>query len=226
MYDTQSISNLIRSLFPSGVQVAVSQGLGDVDMLYDEERKLISHAGQKRQGEFAAGRLCAMNALEGLGINGSPILMDSKGAPIWPDGVIGSISHAKGCCAAVVALDGGENSLGLDIEEVGRVKDDIWSYTFLPEEMDWLRLQSDESAKWASVIFGAKEAFYKAQYPLTHAWLGFKDVVIDVDQGAGKFTVRLLLDFGPWSQDEVFSGGYVFFDGYVAAGINLSQGFR
>ncbi len=226
MDDTQSISNLIRALFSNTVQVAVSQELGDVDMLYDEERKLISHAGQKRQGEFAAGRLCAMNALEGLGINGSPILMDAKGAPIWPDGVIGSISHAKGCCAAVVALKEGENSLGLDIEELERVKEDIWNYTFLPEEIDWLRLQSDESSKWASVLFGAKEAFYKAQYPLTQSWLGFKDVVIEVDQEEGTFSVRLLLDFGAWSQDEVFSGKYAFFDDYVAAGINLTQGFR
>lgn len=225
MDDTQSIEDSIRSLFTNPVQVAVSQDAGDVGMLYEEERKLIIHAAPKRQAEFAAGRLCARDALEDLGVNGSPILMDAKGAPIWPEGVIGSIAHAKGCCAAVVALDQGENSLGLDIEETGRVKESVWSYTFLPEEIEWLRLQSDESAKWASVIFGAKEAFYKAQYPLTHSWLGFQDVLINIDQGAGTFTARLLLDLKEWSQDEVFSGRYVFFDAYVAAGITLSEGF-
>lgn len=228
MNEDADVSDLIKGLFSGkDVAVVVSWGVGDVGMIYDEERELVRHAGEKRQMEFAAGRECARDALGRLGVEGSPVLMDSQGAPVWPEGVIGSIAHAKGCCAAVVALSDGGESVGLDIEEVGRVKESVWDYVFLPKEVEWLRMQSDMAGQWAGVLFTAKEAFYKAQYPLSGLWLGFRDVVVGIDEGGergtmnGEITVRLLKDFWEWSEGEVFSGRYGFFEGYVGVGVGL-----
>jgi 4'-phosphopantetheinyl transferase EntD len=215
--------DLIASLFSHPVFVALSQAEGLIDQLYKEERALIEHAIKKRQNDFAVGRLCAKKALSALGIENFPVLMNPKGAPIWPAGVSGSISHAKGCCAAVVAQIQDGESLGLDIEEISRIKESIWEYAFCPEEIVWLRTQSTESPKWASVIFAAKEAFYKAQYPITHSWFGFKDAVILIDKESYEFTVRLLTELGEWSKAKSFKGKYAFFNEHVAAGIWINK---
>lgn len=201
----------------------MSQEPGLVDELYKEEQALIEHAIKKRQGDFAAGRLCARMGLANLGIEEFPLLMDDKGAPVWPGGVTGSISHARGCCAAVVTRAHKGESLGLDIEEVNRVKEFVWEYGFGSEEITWLKKQSVDSQKCASVIFSGKEAFYKAQYPLTHSWLGFKDVVITIDKEPMEFTVRLLVDLGKWSKGMLFNGRYVFLGKYVAAGVWIEK---
>lgn len=216
-------SDIIESLFSNSVQVAISPKQPSLNQLYKEEQVLIEHAIEKRQNDFTAGRMCAKKALANLGIKEFPVLMDSKGAPTWPAGVSGSISHARSCCAAVVARVQKGESLGLDIEEVSRIKESVWEYSFGPEEISWLRKQSAESQKWASVIFAAKEAFYKAQYPLTHSWLGFKDAIILIDQASGEFTVELLMELGEWSKGKLFKGKYGFFNDYVAAGVWINS---
>ena len=203
--DTQDHRNVIASLFPNRVSVSTSREAGSLDKLYNEEQALIVHAILKRQSDFAAGRICAKAALADLGIHQFPILMDPKGAPLWPSGVSGTISHAKAYCAAVVAHVQKGQSLGLDIEEVARLKESIWDYAFNPQEIAQLK-HSAEPQKWASVIFAAKEAFYKAQYPLTRSWLGFKDALVSLDQESNQFTIELLITLEPWGKFTYFKG--------------------
>lgn len=211
--------DVITSLFPKPVQVAISNDDIPISQLYKEEQALIEHAINKRQMNFAAGRICAKRALSNIGIEEYPILMDDKGAPIWPVGIIGSISHATGYCVAVVARAKLGESLGLDVEEVARIKESIWLYSFCSEEVVWLRSQSTKSQQWASVMFAAKEAFYKAQYPLTHSWLGFKDVVVSIDQYSEEFELSLLGPLKHWPAGRTFKGRFQFFESYIAAGI-------
>lgn len=201
------------------MEVALSESRGLIEDLHVEEKDLISHAMGKRQGEFAAGRLCAKEALAKLGILDFPILKDEKGAPIWPEGISGSISHAKGCCAAVVVEVAKGESLGLDIEEVNRLTEDLWEYVFVPEEIEWLRKQGNQSQMWASVIFSAKEAFYKAQYPISLAWVGFQDVAIEIKSQGEEYIIRLLIDIEPWKKGKEFIGKYCFFSTYVVSGV-------
>lgn len=220
---SESDGGIIASLFPNKVAVATSREEGVLEKLYKEEQSLISHAIDKRQKDFTAGRLCAKSALAELGVEHFPILMDSKGAPVWPLGVAGSISHAKACCAAVVSIVQKGESIGLDIEEVSRIKESVWDYAFGPIEIEWLKDHSEQSQKFASVMFAAKEAFYKAQYPLTHHWLGFKDVVVSVDPGSQGFAVELLKDLERWEKGTVFKGRFDFFDIYTAAGVFIES---
>ncbi|MDF2823998.1 MAG: 4-phosphopantetheinyl transferase EntD, partial [Mycobacterium sp.] len=51
---------------------------------------------------------------------------------------------------------------------------------------------------WDRILFCAKEATYKAWFPLTHRWLGFEDAHItfatDPTGSAGTFTSEILID--------------------------------
>jgi 4'-phosphopantetheinyl transferase superfamily len=46
---------------------------------------------------------------------------------------------------------------------------------------------------WGRLLFSAKEAVYKAWYPLTGRWLGFKHACLTIDP-AGAFAATLLID--------------------------------
>ena len=225
-YNNQLSEDAIASLFPHNVGVAMSTISGAVEDLYPEEVALIDHAIHKRQTEFASGRLCAKQALASLGIHDYPLLMDNKRAPIWPKGVSGSISHTSDLCVAVASNVKESQSLGVDIEEDNRLRPDLWPQFLIQEGVDLLNQlhPSEDPIKWATVMFAAKEAFYKAQYPLTKSWLGFKDVTVVIDDMAEpKFHIELLIDLeGFWKKGTTFEGRYAFFDRFVYAGLMIN----
>ena len=57
----------------------------------------------KRQREFATGRRLAHGLLTELGVGGGPLLPGRDRAPIWPDGVVGTISHSRAWCVVAAA---------------------------------------------------------------------------------------------------------------------------
>ena len=95
---------------------------GDASLLYPEEAVSVAKAVPKRVGEFAAGRLCARRALAEFGITGVPLTMAPDRAPVWPESMVGSITHTRGLCAAVVAERRRFASLGIDVEVAGDVE--------------------------------------------------------------------------------------------------------
>ena len=154
-------------------------GDGDESQLHPDEAAWIGHASGKRRREFAAGRICARAALLELGVAADqPLGSGQDRAPLWPDGVIGSISHTADYCIAVLArADGSGDGIGIDAERYGRVGDHLHRTIFTTAERAWLgRLPGPERAETATTLFSGKEAFYKAQHPLTRSWVGFKDV--------------------------------------------------
>lgn len=154
-------------------------GPGDESQLHPDEATRISHASGKRRREFAAGRMCARAALVELGMaSDRPLGSAPDRAPLWPEGVIGSISHTDDYCIAVLArADRSDDGIGIDVERFGRVGDNLHRTIFTTAERSWLgRLPGPERAETATTLFSGKEAFYKAQHPLTGSWVGFKDV--------------------------------------------------
>jgi 4'-phosphopantetheinyl transferase EntD len=149
-------------------------GLG----LWPEEAALVARAVPNRRYQFAAGRACARAALAALGLWPGPLLVASQRAPDWPPGTRGSISHTEGYVVAVVRANPGDQvAIGVDAERVGRVDAHLFARLFTESERAWLTaLQPGPRAEAATAVFGAKEAFYKAQFALTGAWVGFHDV--------------------------------------------------
>ena len=218
--------NPLKELFPKEVVVIMNNGEEEVEALYKEEKAIVVRAVRKRQREFSSGRLCAREALKILGISNFPLISGEGRQPIWPQGVSGSISHAKGCCGVAVLKSKKRALIGLDIEESDRLTKDLWPLTFVKEELEWLKKRYGEGingTKWASVIFSAKEAFFKYQYPLTGAWVGLKDGEVSVNED-GSFVLKLLKGIAPkLKKESLFKGKYIFFDKYVATGLCLLQ---
>lgn len=186
-------SPLLASLFPATVRNAEQHEPGDAALLHAEEAAHLHKAIAKRVGEFAAGRLCAREALAQLGIAGFPLLVGADRRPLWPEGVVGSITHTHGYGAAVAAPARQIRAIGVDAEVIGRVKPALWPKVCTPQEIAWLeRLPQREQEQLAALVFSAKEAFYKCQYGLTQGWVGFQDVALDLaacDPRDGQFAV-------------------------------------
>ncbi|MDT3400980.1 4'-phosphopantetheinyl transferase family protein [Mucilaginibacter terrae] len=101
-----------------------------VDCLSSAERNIIQGSAEKRRIDFSTGRYCARQAL-GMLINSKPAIMQGEGRePLWPNGVVGSISHSGKLAGAVAALQSNIMAIGVDIETVGEVKPEIWDLIF------------------------------------------------------------------------------------------------
>lgn len=112
---------------------------------------------------------------------------------MWPKGSVACISHSKGYCAAIAGLRSNYRSLGLDLEKTNRLSPAAIKRTVHPDEQAFV--QSDQ--KKASLIFCAKEAFFKAQYPLWYTHANFHDLVLEVDGAAGRLHVASMTERFP-----------------------------
>jgi 4'-phosphopantetheinyl transferase EntD len=189
-----ALSIPLGTLFPPGAVAADLRGAGNPELLLAGEATYVGRAVPTRVQEFAAGRLCARRALAEFGIVDFPIRVAEDRQPIWPDAFVGSITHTEGYGAAVVAERRRMHALGLDSEIVGRVKVPLWAAICTQSEIAWLRsLPPAEQAVAATLIFSAKEAFYKCQYPLTRERLNFLDAVVQAvtePASTGTFSIR------------------------------------
>jgi len=192
---------ILRTLFPRPVGAAEVRGEAAVDTPWPAEAQAVERAVASRVREFAAGRACARSAMVQLGRAPVAVPAGSDRAPDWPAGLVGSITHTKGYCASVVALASLYAGIGLDVERVGAVGSDLWPRLYTPWELAWLERQPvamrDEAA---TLLFCAKEAFYKSQYPTTGRWLEFDDVEVELEvearasadqPGVGTYTIRV-----------------------------------
>lgn len=228
------LSAAFQSLFPAGVVAAELRGPGDISMLPPAEAACLGRAVQKRVQEFAAGRLCARRALAEFGIADFVLRVRGDRQPAWPEAMVGSITHTAGLCVAVAASQLRFAGVGVDSEVVGDVKPDIWPKICVPRETLWLgALPAAEQAAAATLIFAAKEAFYKSQYPCSGEFLSFQDVAIEVPEwgeARATFTVHAMRELrsGEFAAFPV-SGRYRLHEEYVSAGVALpalSRPFR
>jgi 4'-phosphopantetheinyl transferase EntD len=162
-----------------------------------QEEPLIARAVAKRRNEFITVRHCARVALAELGVPPAPILKGDKGEPCWPHGVVGSLTHCDGYRGAVVGRAEQVRSVGIDAEPHGPLPNGVLEAVSLPPERRELAAMPD-ALHGDRILFCAKEATYKAWYPLTRRWLGFEDarIMFDVkpDGATGEFVSQILID--------------------------------
>ncbi len=162
-----------------------------------EEEPLIAKSVDKRRNEFVTVRHCARLALQQLGLPPVPILKGDKGEPCWPDGVVGSLTHTQGYRGAVVGRSASVRSVGIDAEPHGVLPDGVLNAISLPAERYEIS-GLPGGLNWDRILFCAKEATYKAWFPLTQRWLGFEDahITFGVDPSgvAGTFVSKILID--------------------------------
>jgi len=180
----EEVETTLAKLLPEGVSFALSDPRAEADGLLPEELAHIARAVPKRKREFAAGRRAARVALAKLGQGPQPILAAPSRAPVWPEGFIGSISHCDDICIAICAHLTRFTSLGCDVEELAPMSDAVAEAVTTPRERDWLKTQD---ALQPVHVFSAKEALYKALFPVTARMTGFADVTILPDGAGGVF---------------------------------------
>jgi 4'-phosphopantetheinyl transferase EntD len=219
---------MIGNILPPAV--AVNEAFGDVldVVLFPAEEAVIAKAVDKRRKEFATARACARAALATLGVPSAPIVPGLRGAPRWPAGVVGSITHCAGYRACAAAHERDVMTIGLDAEPHDKLPDGVLDAISTPAERARIAALTAAvpSVCWDRLLFSAKESVYKAWFPLTGRWLGFEEAAVDFDPVQRTFTARLLVE-GPVVNGAVltrFEGRWLVSNGLVAAATVIVRG--
>lgn len=214
----------LKALFPEGVAGAELSRFEDAEPLFHEELAYVERAVDKRRQEYALGRTCARRALALLGLPPQPLPANSDRSVRWPEQVWGSITHAEGLCAAVAARRGDLAGIGIDAEVRGRVTPKLWSHIASPREIAWFESARDAALanERATLLFSAKEAFYKAQFCVTRTFVGFHEVELEFSDDA--FCVRLRNDIGgAFEAGSEFVGRYALLSGHAVTGLCIAH---
>ncbi|GAA4896819.1 4'-phosphopantetheinyl transferase [Streptomyces coeruleoprunus] len=197
---------MIGKLLPPPVSVAEAFQDPPGLPLFGAEPDEISRAVPKRRREFTTVRWCARQALAGLGHGPVPILRGERGAPVWPDGIVGSMTHCDGYRAAAVAHASEVRGIGLDAETHQPLPDGVLDLIALPAEQRHIAELSgtDPEVHWDRLLFSIKESVYKAWFPLTRRWLGHEQAEITMAFD-GTFAARIL-EADPRVPAEGFTG--------------------
>ncbi|GAA0854234.1 4'-phosphopantetheinyl transferase [Streptosporangium amethystogenes subsp. fukuiense] len=218
---------MIEALLPCGIISSEAFDDSRPCALFLAEEAVISGAVEKRRREFTTARWCARDALGHLGYPPVPVLPGAKGAPVWPSGVVGSITHCAGYRAAAVARSGDVATLGIDAEPNKPLPSGILEVITVDEELRRVTdlLRRDPSVRWDRLLFSAKESVYKAWFPLAplrEPRLDFTEASITFDPVWGGFQARLLGE-GPRLSDGVelteFSGRWLVGRGLVITAV-------
>ena len=214
---------MIESLLPDSVQVASALGDPPGPPLFPEEQALVAKAVEKRRREFTTGRRLAREALSRLGQPAAPLLSGARGEPLWPAGVMGTITHCEGYRAAAVAHRTDLFSLGMDVEPARPMEAEVFEAVSLPEERraNARYHRFAPAAPWEKLLFSAKESVYKAWFPLTGKFLEFEEAVVEFHPEHGTFSAQLLVPGPDWGSSTLdgFSGRWAVRGGFVLTAI-------
>ncbi|TDE35586.1 4'-phosphopantetheinyl transferase family protein [Antarcticimicrobium sediminis] len=215
---------LARPLLPGTVALVATDPNAAQPPALPQERAALSGARPARLREFDAGRAAARRAMVQLGAPPAPVLHGADRAPIWPEGLVGTITHGAGACLAALAYRRDMQALGLDLEEAAPLEPDLFETICTGAELNHLAaLPPDQRGLRAKLIFSAKEAAYKAQYPLSHTLFDFQTLEIDIDTDApGQFSARFLRAIAPFAAESRLSGRYAIGGGRIVTAVGIA----
>ena len=164
---------MLGMILPPEVESEERFGDAPGGVLFPEEEKIVAYAVEARRREFATVRVCARACLARLGYALVPILPGVGGAPTWPPGVQGSLTHCVGYAAAAVARTPPIFAIGIDAEPDAPLPDGVLDLVTTRAERDRFAAtqQEPDSPNWDRLLFSAKEAIYKAWFPLVGEWI-------------------------------------------------------
>ena len=153
----------------------------------------------KRKAEFLAGRYCASTVLTRLGHGNTQIPIGASRAPVWPDGILGSITHSHeyACCVAVSTASSSLRGIGIDAEKImaPHRADRLYSHIVSEAEKHFLQSLPCPWPTVLSLVFSAKESLFKTLYPAVRQYFDFLHAeVINIDFTTQSMTLKLLKD--------------------------------
>ena len=222
-----TLIDVIESLLLPGVAAVECRDDPAEATLFAAEEPAVARAVPRRRQEFTTVRHCARRAMAELGLPPAAIVPGARREPLWPAGVVGSMTHCTGYRAAAVARSGAVVSVGIDAEEHTELPDNVDRLVVRADEQDHLRelAAAYPSTYWGRVLFSAKESVYKTWFPLTGRWLGFDEARLRIDPDGGTFTADLLA--GPLPADGVpvsrLTGRWLVTDRLILTAITLTR---
>jgi 4'-phosphopantetheinyl transferase EntD len=171
------LRDAIATLTPPGLLIGhrlISPG--DERALLDEEAASIAAAVTAVRRASGAARIVARELLAQLGYAGSPLPRGASGEPMWPAGIVGSLAHDDRVAVAAVGMQRDIGVVGIDVEPAVPLPHEMLELIATPQELHWI---ADDPLR-GKLLFAAKEAVYKAAYPLDRAFLEFRDIEVDL----------------------------------------------
>lgn len=192
LLQTQVTPHVLDILPPAASQWSIGLSAGDADRLSDLFPQTVlpqslEKAVPRRRLQYAAGRYCARMAMSGLGID-ADVHRGADHLPVWPDTVVGSVSHTDDVAWAAVARKCDSSSLGIDVEQIlptGRALG-IHRLVCTPDELERTH-GALEHRSLVTLIFSFKESLYKSVFPHVGKFFGYLDArvtSVDVERGA------------------------------------------
>ena len=209
----QVLDTLAATVFGPDRAVGVVQIAGaDPGALFDVEKSAMVCAIPARQQEFTAGRLAARLAMA----QNRSIPMALNRAPVWPEGLSGSITHAGGWALAIVGA--AESMVGTDLEMDEDLPTDVWSTVLTEVERAWVTTQK-APGRAARLIFSIKECVYKAQFPRSQQIFGFEVLNVTVRPERAEFEAVYQEDIAPFQTGDAIAGRYSIDGGLILTGV-------
>ncbi|MFF3781136.1 4'-phosphopantetheinyl transferase [Streptomyces sp. NPDC001933] len=217
---------MIDRILPAEVVSAVAYEDPACATLFPEESAVIARALDGRRQEFTTVRHCARVAMAGLGLAPRPVLPGERGAPQWPDGTVGSMTHCPGFRGAALARSRDIASVGIDAEPHEPLSEGLLERITLPSERARVtELGRDRpDVHWDRLTFTAKESVYKTWFPLTGRWLEWEDVELTFEPGRQTFQAGLRVP-GPWvggRELQSFAGRWLVTETHVLSAITVT----
>lgn len=178
----------------------------------------LDRAVPRRQLDYIAGRRAAARAVQQLRGQPGVIGRDADGAPVWPRGLVGAISHSGGCAVALAGSGAAHAGLGVDLEQVIPCPSEIAPLVLDPAEARCLAALPLTPAQALTVVFSAKESLFKALYPTVRRRFGF-DAARLLDIGPGHGVLRLSARLLPWRNGEYLGFRWTLWQGQVLTAI-------
>jgi len=195
-------------LFPDPGVYVLTSAVDDAALAFmsESESASIVDAVPKRRREFATARALAREGFERFfGLHDFNLLNDRNRAPIWPQGIAGSLSHSS-TRAWVALVDATYGSIGIDGENRDELERSLWHLIMRDEEIAYLEnLGTSIQERRALVIYSAKEALYKAQFPWTQIFVDFKAVQIRLNEN-GSLECIFQRDISPFQSGFIARG--------------------
>ena len=208
---------VVQSLFPSAVACVFSDRPPSNFDLLAAETDATRNMRATRLREFVHGRACARQALADLGFPECAVPVGEDRAPVWPDGIVGSISHSDNHATAVVVRSTDHQGLGVDLEVNEPLEASLLPMLCRPEELARLGQPATNPAL-PKIVFSAKESVFKCIWPMVRRFVDFQEIEIRIDIGAGSFVAIPHTENLPHALIKKIRGRYVQSDKLIITG--------